>query len=86
MIGTVANILSSINLCFLRITEISTRDNPGLDKLYSASVWRFYEILMETSKYGLGANESCHIWVSYLTQFEVCQVEGFFCQQWSHNC
>lgn len=58
--------------------EIPTRDNPGLDRLHSASIWRFYEILMEASKHGLGEDESCHTWVSYLTQFEVCQVEVFF--------
>lgn len=33
---------------------------------------------MEASKHGLGEDESCHTWVSYLTQFEVCQVEVFF--------
>lgn len=63
---------------FLRITEASTWDSPGLDRLYSASIWRFYKVLMETCKGGSSEDEPSHTWVSYLTQFEVGQVKVFF--------
>lgn len=63
---------------FLRITEASTRDSPGLDWSYSASIWRFYKVLMETCKHARCEDEPCLTRISYLTQFEVCQVEVFF--------
>lgn len=49
---------------FLRITGASTRDRRGLDRLYSASVWRFYKVLLETCKRAPSEDESSHTWVS----------------------
>lgn len=39
---------------------VSNRDSPGLHRLYSASVWRFSKVLMETCKHGRSEDKSSH--------------------------